>query len=99
MRSVCGLPTCCASLRASFSTVPVFLSVCRIPDQKTQVLGKTAFISGRVLAKDIFLNNAARYQVFIAVSRGKAKQSRCWMARIAKKRQDDDCRIYPRLDQ
>ena len=58
----------------------VFLSVCRIPDQKLQVLGKTAFISGPGDSRNIFLSNAARYQVFIAV-RAAAKQSRCWIKR------------------
>ena len=37
--------------------------------KKLQVLGKTAFISGPGDSRNIFLSNAARYQVFIAVSR------------------------------
>ncbi|MGL4203863.1 MAG: MurR/RpiR family transcriptional regulator, partial [Enterobacter roggenkampii] len=37
--------------------------------KKLQVMGKTAFISGPGDSRNIFLSNAARYQVFIAVSR------------------------------
>ncbi|WP_318374405.1 MurR/RpiR family transcriptional regulator [Enterobacter sp.] len=37
--------------------------------KKLQVLGKTAFISGPGDSRNIFLSNAARYEVFIAVSR------------------------------
>ncbi|ASE42524.1 MULTISPECIES: MurR/RpiR family transcriptional regulator [Citrobacter] len=37
--------------------------------KKLQVLGKTAFISGPGDSRNIFLSNAARYQVFVAVSR------------------------------
>lgn len=37
--------------------------------KKLQVLGKTAFISGPCDSRNIFLSNAARYQVFVAVSR------------------------------
>lgn len=48
--------------------------------KKLQVLGKTAFISGPGDSRNIFLSNAARYQVFIA-ARAAAKQSRCWIKR------------------
>lgn len=47
--------------------------------KKLQVLGKTAFISGPGDSRNIFLSNAARYQVFIAVSRS---DNRCSTKRV-----------------
>ncbi|SZA65192.1 RpiR family transcriptional regulator [Enterobacter hormaechei] len=52
--------------------------------KKLQVLGKTAFISGPGDSRNIFLSNAARYQVFIAVSRSGETEQVLDKARIAK---------------
>ena len=52
--------------------------------KKLQVLGKTAFISGPGDSRNIFLSNAARYQVFIAVSRSGETDQVLDKARIAK---------------
>ncbi|MEG7439915.1 MurR/RpiR family transcriptional regulator [Enterobacter hormaechei] len=52
--------------------------------KKLQVLGKTAFISGPGDSRNIFLSNAARYQVFIAVSRSGETEQLMDKARIAK---------------
>jgi len=49
-----------------------------------QVLGKTAYISGPVDSRNIFLSNAARYQVFIAVSRSGETEQVIDKARIAR---------------
>ncbi len=51
--------------------------------KKLQVLGKTAFISGAG-QPEYFLSNAARYQVFIAVSRSGETEQVLDKARIAK---------------
>lgn len=51
--------------------------------KKLQVLGKTAFISGPGDSRNIFLSNAARYQVFIAVSRSGETEQVLDKARIA----------------
>lgn len=48
------------------------------------MLGKTAFISGPGDSRNIFLSNAARYQVFIAVSRSGETEQVLDKARIAK---------------
>lgn len=48
--------------------------------KKLQVMGKTAFISGPGDSRNIFLSNAARYQVFIA-ARAAAKRNKCWIKR------------------
>ncbi len=47
------------------------------------MLGKTAFISGPGDSRNIFLSNAARYQVFIAVSRSGETEQVLDKARIA----------------
>lgn len=52
--------------------------------KKLQVLGKTAFISGPGDSRNIFLSNAARYQVFIAVSRSGETEQVLDKARIAR---------------
>lgn len=52
--------------------------------KKLQVLGKTAFISGPGDSRNIFLSNAARYEVFIAVSRSGETEQVLDKARIAK---------------
>lgn len=52
--------------------------------KKLQVLGKTAFISGPGDSRNIFLSNAARYQVFIAVSRSGETEQVLDKAKIAK---------------
>lgn len=52
--------------------------------KKLQVLGKAAFISGPGDSRNIFLSNAARYQVFIAVSRSGETEQVLDKARIAK---------------
>ena len=52
--------------------------------KKLQVLGKTAFLSGPGDSRNIFLNNASRYQVFIAVSRSGETEQVLDKARIAK---------------
>ncbi|WP_437887468.1 MurR/RpiR family transcriptional regulator [Phytobacter sp. V91] len=51
--------------------------------KKLQVLGKTAFISGPGDSRNIFLSNASRYQVFIAVSRSGETEQVLDKARIA----------------
>lgn len=51
--------------------------------KKLQVLGKTAFISGPGDSRNIFLSNAARYQVFVAVSRSGETEQVLDKARIA----------------
>lgn len=70
--------------RASFSTAPGFRTFCRVPDQEVAGAGKTAFISGPGDSRNIFLSNAARYQVFIAVSRSGETEQVLDKARIAK---------------
>nr|WP_318384719.1 MurR/RpiR family transcriptional regulator [uncultured Enterobacter sp.] len=52
--------------------------------KKLQVLGKTAFISGPGDSRNIFLSNAARYQVFIAVSRSGETEQVVDKVKIAK---------------
>lgn len=52
--------------------------------KKLQVLGKTAFISGPGDSRNIFLSNASRYQVFIAVSRSGETEQVLDKARIAR---------------
>lgn len=52
--------------------------------KKLQVLGKTAFISGPGDSRNIFLSNAARYEVFIAVSRSGETEQVLDKARVAK---------------
>ncbi|NCH88326.1 MurR/RpiR family transcriptional regulator [Cronobacter dublinensis] len=52
--------------------------------KKLQVLGKTAFISGPGDSRNIFLSNAARYEVFIAVSRSGETEQVLDKARIAR---------------
>lgn len=52
--------------------------------KKLQVLGKTAFISGPGDSRNIFLSNAARYEVFIAVSRSGETEQVVDKVRIAK---------------
>ena len=52
--------------------------------KKLQVLGKTAFISGPGDSRNIFLSNAARYQVFVAVSRSGETEQVLDKARIAR---------------
>ncbi len=48
------------------------------------MLGKTAFISGPGDSRNIFLSNAARYEVFIAVSRSGETEQVLDKARIAR---------------
>lgn len=62
----------------------VFVPFCRVPDQEVAGAGKTAFISGPGDSRNIFLSNAARYQVFIAVSRSGETEQVLDKARIAK---------------
>lgn len=52
--------------------------------KKLQVMGKTAFISGPGDSRNIFLSNAPRYQVFIAVSRSGETEQVLDKARIAR---------------
>ncbi|WP_318372310.1 MurR/RpiR family transcriptional regulator [Enterobacter sp.] len=52
--------------------------------KKLQVLGKTAFISGPGDSRNIFLSNAARYEVFIAVSRSGETEQVVDKVRIAR---------------
>lgn len=52
--------------------------------RKLQVMGKTAFISGPGDSRNIFLSNAARYQVFVAVSRSGETEQVLDKARIAR---------------
>ena len=52
--------------------------------KRLQVLGKAAFISGPGDSRNIFLSNAARYQVFIAVSRSGETEQVLDKARIAR---------------
>jgi len=52
--------------------------------KKLQVMGKTAFISGPGDSRNIFLSNAPRYQVFIAVSRSGETEQVMDKARIAR---------------
>ena len=52
--------------------------------KKLQVLGKTAFISGPGDSRTIFLSNASRYQVFLAVSRSGETEQVLDKARIAR---------------
>lgn len=51
--------------------------------KKLQVLGKTAFISGPGDSRGIFLSNASKYQVFIAISRSGETEQVLDKARIA----------------
>ncbi len=62
----------------------VFVPFAEYLTKKLQVLGKTAFISGPGDSRNIFLSNAARYQVFIAVSRSGETEQVLDKARIAK---------------
>ncbi|WKA61386.1 MurR/RpiR family transcriptional regulator [Pectobacterium aroidearum] len=52
--------------------------------KKLQVLGKDAFSSGLGDSRGIFLNNAPKYQVFIAISRSGETEQVLDKARIAK---------------
>ncbi|UYU31024.1 MurR/RpiR family transcriptional regulator [Siccibacter colletis] len=52
--------------------------------KKLQVLGKTAFISGPGDSRNIFLSNASRYEVFVAVSRSGETEQVLDKARIAR---------------
>ncbi len=51
--------------------------------KKLQVLGKTAFISGPGDSRGIFLSNASKYEVFIAISRSGETEQVLDKARIA----------------
>ncbi|KOC91437.1 MurR/RpiR family transcriptional regulator [Winslowiella iniecta] len=51
--------------------------------KKLQILGKTAFASGLGDSRSIFLNNAAKYRVFIAISRSGETEQVLDKARIA----------------
>ena len=79
-----SLPACCARKRASSLRRRVFVPFAEYLTKKLQVLGKTAFISGPGDSRNIFLSNAARYQVFIAVSRSGETEQVLDKARIAK---------------
>lgn len=52
--------------------------------KKLQILGKDAFVSGLGDSKGIFLSNAPKYQVFIAISRSGETEQVIEKAKIAK---------------
>ncbi len=62
----------------------VFLSVCGVPDQEAAGAGQNGVYLRAGDSRNIFLSNAARYQVFIAVSRSGETEQVLDKARIAK---------------
>lgn len=52
--------------------------------KRLQLIGKDAFLSGLSDSKNIFINNASRYTVFIAISRSGETEQVVEKARIAK---------------